>query len=112
MFLSKGIRNIDIDNVYRAESVSYQYIFQPISIFLPGPNSHTSVELKNVDYCVGIINPLTGIIIFENSWKIMDTMDRIPCCSVSMLIKHFKLGQAIDHICGIKTQITYRHSPP
>ena len=40
----------------RAESVSYQYIFHPILIFLPGPSSHISVELKtNVDYCVGII---------------------------------------------------------
>ena len=24
-------------------------------------------------------------------------MDRIPCCSVSMHTKHFKLGQATDH---------------
>ena len=24
-------------------------------------------------------------------------MDRIPCCSISMHIKHFKLGQATDH---------------
>ena len=30
-----------------------------------------------------------------------------------MHIKHFKLGQTIDHrpTCGSKTQITYRHSP-
>ena len=28
----------------------------------------------------------------------MDTMDRIPCCSVSIHMKHFKLGQATDHI--------------
>ena len=41
----------------------------------------------------------------------MDTMDRIPCCSVSMHIKHFKLGQATDHICGIKQKITYRIRP-
>ena len=27
----------------------------------------------------------------------MDTMDRALCCSVSMHIKHFKLGQATDH---------------
>ena len=58
------------------------------------------------------LNSLTGIIIFENSSKNMDTMDRIPCCSVSMHIKHFKLGQATDHICGIKQKITYRHWPP
>ena len=40
----------------------------------------------------------------------MDTMDRIPCC-VSMHIKHFKLGQATDHICRIKQKITYRIHP-
>ena len=56
-------------------------------------------------------NSLTGMIIFLNSWKNMDTMDRIPCCSVSMHIKHFKLGQAIDHVCGIKQKNSYRHSP-
>ena len=41
----------------------------------------------------------------------MDTMDRIPCCSVIMYIKYVKLGQGTDHICGIKQKITYRHWP-
>ena len=31
------------------------YVFNMISIFLPGLSSHTSVELKNVDDCVNII---------------------------------------------------------
>ena len=70
---------------------------------------HSGVFSNNLECNLGVrqgeslshflFNSLTGIIIFENSWKNMDTMDRIPCWSVSMHIKHFKLGQATDHIC-------------
>ena len=55
---------------------------------------HVTIFVK-LTASVNKFNSLTGIIIFENIWKNMDTMDRIPCCSVSMHLKHFELGQAI-----------------